>query len=118
MQTGLNLQPLSSGQPPLILTRGNHETCHRGGQGWSYFLGHASNTSCEDFEPPYLLALNTHNVMVFDSSYGSDRLPVPGQIKKWKEAFLRALPKADQPLWLLTHRPLWADLESFLHIEH
>ena len=76
---------------PIILTRGNHESCGRGARGWYALLDphpyDAKKVACSstgapvlgsgpnytaDFEPTYVVKAGTINFLVHDSSFADD----------------------------------------------
>ena len=68
------------GAAPWVVTRGNHESCSRAGQGWFRFLDtgpYEPQRSCDavaddaaaDYTPPYAVPLGDHwQLIVFDSA--------------------------------------------------
>jgi hypothetical protein len=92
---------------PLVLTRGNHEVCDRGGEGWRRFLSVASPARCSAYEAPYLVSLGAGlQLLDFDSSAAPDNVYRP-QVAPFHAA-LQALPAhSSGSTWIVSHRPFW-----------
>ena len=91
---------------PWILARGNHETCARAGQGWSYYLDtHPWTGVCQDTPPPVLIELGNFKLVLFDSSATSDTKMSPELINNYASQL--ATIHVDHA-WLLDHHPFWA----------
>ncbi|MCE9686439.1 metallophosphoesterase [Shewanella sp. AS16] len=119
---------------PWVFARGNHELCSRAGPGWFYFLGPGSalpggiaQQSCPaqgQFDspppkavghikllPPYRLSLDKLQLWVLDSANACDDRSANALTAQYQAQFEQlqqaaaALP--DEPIWLMTHRPLW-----------
>jgi len=111
---------------PIVMTRGNHEACFRGGNGWYLFFdanaGSArhcqpnakgevpdavSKTWTQDFP---IGNGRTLHIAVVDSAYGND-----GEVSSWKEhedplyaaAAAESKPQPGRESWLITHRPIF-----------
>ncbi len=107
---------------PLILIRGNHENCARGGQGWWRFLdprplvpgrdcNDAANDVTGDYSPPYAVPLGRGaQVVVMDLSHaGEERLPANDpRIAQFKESWrkLAALAQGKSFTFAADHYPL------------
>ena len=117
---------------PIVMTRGNHEACHRGGNGWYLFFDPwadsaqrcAPNAQGEvpeavsktwTAELP-LGAQRALHIAVVDSAYGSD-----AEVSSWKEhedplykaAALESKPQPGRESWLITHRPIFGIQQWF-----
>jgi hypothetical protein len=118
-------QPLFSAAP-FVFARGNHELCSRAGTGWFYLLDanspllgkYAAQLSCPAADsptptlsaPPFLLHLETLNLLVVDAANACDSglLNADDYINQFalgKQLQHNAL-KASQS-WLVIHRPIW-----------
>jgi hypothetical protein len=88
---------------PWVLVRGNHEDCHRAGEGWFRFLDAGPRPDkCAEIVEPFRVPAGTGlDLLVLDVSRGKD--PVSNadlQIDK-----LQKLAHADS--WIVMHRPIW-----------
>lgn len=100
---------------PFVFVRGNHEQCQRGGAGWSRLLEPTSpGTPCRDLSPSFFWSWPTLALATLDSSSAEDRevnTRVVEDLKTQLSAIVqaeRASPNPQQPLFVLTHRPIWA----------
>jgi hypothetical protein len=94
---------------PWVMVRGNHEICHRGGNGWMRLLDpRADIPECADRSPPYRLHIGALDLLIFDDSGADDFKPDPASVAAYAAQLGTLL--ADAPLhsWLVTHRPVWA----------
>ena len=58
---------------PIIFTRGNHESCERGGKGWAVLLHPSENfKECEKHNNPYTIETNNLRFLILDSAYAID----------------------------------------------
>lgn len=80
---------------PLLLARGNHESCARAGKGWVSLL--SSQRECSDYEPPYRLSINEVEVVVTDSVMARSLLSDVADINASVDG---------RKIWILTHRPI------------
>jgi len=93
---------------PWIVARGNHELCHRGGQGWFYLLEPRSRPDkCQDYTDPYSVSLGDFAVIVMDSAMANDTKAVPDQVTMYDKQFSQIESMTNKPSWLLIHRPIW-----------
>ena len=92
---------------PMILTRGNHETCERAGAGWFRYLdAHPYRAECKRNNLPWLADLGSHQVAVMDTANLNDEQGHP--LTKRFEKELNALEaQLDKDAWIATHRPFW-----------
>ena len=112
---------------PLMLTRGNHEDCRRGGPGWYRFLEASATVACPSDPaadlgtPPFAVTLDGLRLIALDSAAdGSDTVIDPARAAYYRRAFdaLPSLAKsAPRATWLVTHRPPYANanMSSVLH---
>ncbi len=102
---------------PLVLVRGNHETCDRNGTGWfRYFDAHAG-TACTAATEPYEMSFGDLRIVAFDSAVAEDRATDPAQTAVLKRQFAAVGEMAKRPglrstdarfagtSWFVTHRP-------------
>ncbi len=91
---------------PLVLIRGNHETCSRAGSGWFRYLDARQHPgTCVENTAPWSLQLENLSLGIMDTA----------TLKKDGESlaplFAEQLRELDHTLeqdsWLLTHRPFW-----------
>ncbi|QHD65595.1 serine/threonine protein phosphatase [Neorickettsia findlayensis] len=80
---------------PLLLARGNHENCNRGGEGWAYFLSIAKE--CLAHEDPYTFSVNGRDIVVTDSSI---------ERKLYEDVAHVNNVNNGKRTWIVTHRPL------------
>lgn len=92
---------------PILFTRGNHEVCSRGGQGWDRFLDVYPFGSCLDFEPAWIAQAGGLRLFVIDSANANDDRPVPAQVAQLAPQFAKLRALAPSPTWVISHRPLW-----------
>jgi hypothetical protein len=105
---------------PWIMVRGNHENCDRAGEGWMRMLSlfpYHGETSCFDFEPPYIMRYNDLNFAMLDNSavydimYNDKQRLANKPIITLMNKHLRELHKGlatHEYNWLLMHRPFWS----------
>lgn len=103
---------------PLVLARGNHEECKRGGGGWYHYLDpFASPGSCAgtgiDGAPPYAVSFSGLRIVVGDSAADpSDAKPDAARIAFYQDSFRKAQAlavNAPGSVWYVTHRPPFAN---------
>jgi hypothetical protein len=112
---------------PLVLTRGNHEDCRRGGPGWYRFLEPSAAAACpdpvdaNDGTMPYAISLDRLRLIMLDSASDvSDSAVDPVRAAYYQRAYgaVPALARGGpSSTWLVTHRPPYAnaDMASVLH---
>ena len=94
---------------PWVFARGNHETCKRGGAGWSRLLEAApAPAGCLEHSPTFAVDLGGPVLWVVDSAESDDFFPT----REMTAAFAARLAPvlgAPRPArgWILTHRPAW-----------
>ena len=97
---------------PWIMTRGNHETCERGGAGYMRFLDPrlaqgGEPPACTDLIATYTVTVAGQSFIVLDSSNADDTC---GQ-DQCNSAPYAAQFQAMTPspgAWLVSHKPIWA----------
>jgi predicted phosphodiesterase len=97
---------------PWVFARGNHEDCRRGGAGWFRLLDadRAVRTCRPDAltaSDPFTVDIGGVKLAVLDSADADDNKAQPQLATAFGLDLARVLP-ADEPVWLVTHRPLWA----------
>jgi hypothetical protein len=122
--TSWNADWFTPGKPlfaaaPLLLARGNHEDCARGGPAWHRYLDPADAVpacpvagSAVDGSPPFAASFDGLRIVVADSAADpSDTKADPARIAFYQDSFrqARALAAgANGETWLVTHRPPFA----------
>ena len=92
---------------PWVFARGNHEDCQRGGAGWFRLLdADAKVRTCPAHSETFLVDIGGVSLGVLDSADPDDSKPIPDQAAAFAND-LKPLAAAKQPVWLVTHRPLW-----------
>ena len=102
---------------PLLLSRGNHEDCKRGGAGWYRYLEPSAATACADPVPvdegtmPYAVAFDRLRVVMLDSASDASDTPAdPARTAYYQRALdaAAALGGGGEG-WIVTHRPPYAN---------
>ncbi len=94
---------------PWVTTRGNHELCDRGGQGWFRLLDpHPIQLDCQARTDPYRLHLGGLDLLVFDSADADDFAAPPEKVAAYATQLASLLAEAPPHAWLITHKPIWA----------
>jgi hypothetical protein len=92
---------------PWVFARGNHEDCQRGGKGWFRLLdADARVRACPALSDTFLVPIGGVSLGVVDSADPDDSRVQPTQVEAFGKA-LAPLAAARDPVWLVTHRPLW-----------
>lgn len=102
---------------PLVLIRGNHEDCERGGPAWFRYLDGADTPApCTagalDGSPPWAVSFGSLRIVVNDSSADpSDSKPDPARIAFYQTSYRKAqsLATGAGEAWFVTHRPPYAN---------
>ncbi len=95
---------------PWVMTRGNHEECHRGGQGWSRTLEpYAFDTvkGCNTGGAPYVVTLPGLTLGVLDVATAEEDKIDPRQAAAFRAQMAALTPQLLGPSWLVFHRPVW-----------
>lgn len=96
---------------PMILIRGNHETCSRAGTGWFRYLDArpVPEQGCLNTSDPWVVSFNRLQVAVMDVANLKTVEPPKG--KSLAPLFAEQLTALDkelnQPAWLTAHRTFW-----------
>ena len=97
---------------PLVMVRGNHETCDRGGKGWSRLLDPyplVSASGCLKPGAPFVVDLGGLSLVVMDVSSAGEGGKLAPQIARFRAQFESVDRLAPQgPVWLAMHRPIRA----------
>ena len=100
------------GAAPLVMVRGNHETCERGGKGWSRLLDPyplVSTSGCLKPGAPFAVDLGGLTLVVMDVSNAGEGGKLEAQIARYRGQFESVGGLAPQgPIWLAMHRPIRA----------
>lgn len=93
---------------PLVMARGNHESCEDGGYGWFRLLDtHPYTSACSDHTAPYAVRMSAFTLFVVDNS-GIDLAKTAAENEERFRSYLDALGKLNaKNTWLVMHRPLW-----------
>ncbi|THD81243.1 MAG: metallophosphoesterase [Phenylobacterium sp.] len=94
---------------PWIFARGNHEDCKRGGRGWFRLLDadREAQACPTGYSTPFMVDLGGVRLAILDSAMPDDAKPQPDEVALFAKA-LAAIPPGPTPVWMVTHRPLWA----------
>jgi predicted phosphodiesterase len=101
---------------PLVLVRGNHESCDRNGAGWFRYLDARSTTACADATDPYELSVGDLDIVTFDSAVAEDRRVDPALAPVYARQFgtVREMgnrrPRRER--WFVTHRPPYTNSDQ------
>lgn len=91
---------------PWILVRGNHEDCHRGGEGWFRFLEPRPYSSkCQNFTSPYVVDFDHWQFLVFDSANAEEGSRSASLAQEYAGEVASLPSLSFKRGWLLTHRP-------------
>jgi hypothetical protein len=100
---------------PWVMTRGNHESCDRAGEGWFRYLDpRPIPSSCQNYTDPYSVSIGSVQLIELDSAVADDAVPYPDEIAAYQQQFAKIQQMAGSNAWILTHRPLWG-VRSNLH---
>ena len=94
---------------PVVLARGNHEDCSRGGAGWFRLLDASSKPrACPEASETFAVELGGTRLLVLDSADPDDHKLDPAQVAAFAARLdaMRRL-QGTEPGWLVTHRPIW-----------
>jgi hypothetical protein len=94
---------------PWVFARGNHETCDRGGGGWSRLLDAGPATGgCIPHSATFSVDLGGVVLWVVDSSDVDDFLPSRAKTAAFAARVAPALAgPRPAPAWIVTHKPPW-----------
>ncbi len=111
-------------EAPWIMTRGNHESCGRGAQGWFHLLdprpysGPAAACAAGsewDFSPTYVVPTKSASFLVHDSSFANDVKADDATARRYEadlKHVLDVLGEDASPSVFLTHKPLYGMVKS------
>lgn len=96
---------------PWVFVRGNHEDCQRGGRGWFRLLDadakvRACRADALTQSDPFTVDIGGVKLAILDSADADDNKDQPQLATAFGLDLGQVLP-ADEPVWLVTHRPLW-----------
>jgi hypothetical protein len=108
---------------PIAHTRGNHESCGRGQQGWYHLMDPfpyspaavaCAAGSTYDYEPPYTVKMGTTTLLMFDSSYANDSTASnsPTIIANYKNELSQILPTLSGNVIYVTHKPTYGLIQD------
>jgi hypothetical protein len=101
---------------PLVLARGNHETCERAGAGWTRLQGPGPfDGSCMTHQPLYTVDLGGLTLAVLDDAV-SDETDLDRGVARVYADEIGGLAKLSAPVWFVHHRPTWAAMSGPLGI--
>jgi predicted phosphodiesterase len=92
---------------PWIFARGNHEICHRNGQGWYQLLSPLTSSSCTDFEPIYSINLGNVRLFIIDTAEASDIFSPSDQVSFYEDNLKTVKNSTAIHNWIITHKPFW-----------
>jgi hypothetical protein len=93
---------------PWVFVRGNHESCARAGKGWFRLLDAAARPpACPTQSAAFSIDLGGLSLVVVDSADTDDKL-VRGDKPFRAEVEAGLATAGGEPVWLVTHRPVWA----------
>ncbi|MGI9400544.1 MAG: metallophosphoesterase family protein [Rhizobiaceae bacterium] len=99
---------------PFVFLRGNHENCGRGDQGWFRYLAPRTvPVECPAVTEPWSASIDGINLIVFDASDGSSPESNPKLMPEYRRMAMKMFADVSGETWLLTHRPLWANMRAF-----
>ncbi len=103
---------------PLVMVRGNHEVCGRGGRGWSRLLDPyplVSASGCLSPGAPFAVDLGGLSLVAMDVSTAGEGDKLEAQIARYRAQFESLEGLAPQgPIWLAMHRPIRAAAGAML----
>jgi hypothetical protein len=98
---------------PVLLIRGNHETCSEFGPGYFLLIHHENDISCDNerkhlYTKPFFINLDMHHkIIVFDSSNASDHPALHVADFEENKKKLYSFIEKGQKVTLLTHKPIY-----------
>lgn len=101
---------------PMIVVRGNHETCSRAGVGYSRHLSPDAfdpDMPCPQKDPTYFVTIAGQGFAVLDTSFPPDSRvdPAMAAILRQELAVIGAAAEK-APTMLLTHKPAWGAMRG------
>ena len=102
---------------PWIFVRGNHEECVRAGAGYLRLIGPLPYTpDCIKHLAPYSVPLGDFALLVMDNADASDTDVDAAKTPVYQAELAQAVQPGPVPVWLATHRPIWAAITGPLGI--
>jgi Calcineurin-like phosphoesterase len=98
---------------PLVLARGNHEDCGRGGGGWFRYLEGRDAAACSEMTAPWAVSFPGLRLVVFDSAVANDTRADPVQVTAYQhelEAARALAANASGNAWLVIHHPIYTNV--------
>lgn len=92
---------------PWIFVRGNHETCDRGGDGWTSLLDPFSFNQCQKHEPVYNITIDDTTLFILDSAYANDIAALPDDVNRYNQEMQLISNNPAPHKWIVTHKPFW-----------
>ena len=93
---------------PWVFTRGNHESCARGGLGWFRLLDDAATPlTCPAESAPFKVDLGDLALYVLDSADTNDTSAPQAAVDAFARQLDAVTPAPSQAAWIITHRPIW-----------
>lgn len=94
---------------PWVMSRGNHELCNRGGEGWFRLLApNPPPAACVDMTTPYRIQTAGLSLLMFDDAAADDFKADRKKVAAYSAQLAGLLRGAPAHSWLVTHRPVWA----------
>jgi len=94
---------------PMVIVRGNHETCARAGHGWFRYMDAYNYTdTCADNTPPWTLEMGKVSIGVMDTArvdVGDD--PSVDLVALFAQQLETLAGELGKNAWIATHRPFW-----------
>ena len=101
------LSPLFSAAP-IIMIRGNHESCSRAGEGWlRFFDPRPMPKTCPLYTDPYTVQAGPTQIFVIDSAEATDTAAAPALVAKLTPYFDQLAKVATSNTWVVMHHPIW-----------
>lgn len=107
---------------PLIMIRGNHEKCDRGGKGWAVMFDNSlSFKECTEYDAAFKIKFKNINFFMIDSSHSADLIKIESKkdqekVEFYSSEFQKIFSNitSDKLNVILTHRPIFAwEFESW-----
>ena len=93
---------------PMLIIRGNHESCDRAGEGWFRFLDpRPLPDSCQKFNDPYTVQAGPVQLFIVDSSEATDATADPALVAMLKPYFNQLANVITPNTWVAMHHPIW-----------
>ena len=98
---------------PWVFTRGNHESCRRGGLGWFRLLDAAPEPlACPAESAPFKVAAGDLDLWVVDGADTQDSTAPQKAVDAFARQLAAVTPEPGRPAWIITHRPIWAEVAA------